>query len=208
MRAFLVGVALAVASILVSPARPAAAGDYPPETGIGASQLLIGTATAAVFLALPLFADGSPFELASYLGLVGGPAAVAGMVCTFGQTSKHYRGRCGSVIAGAYIGALAALPFAWLGSASGGHFDNGDQGKDFTSGPAIGFAIGYAVGAAVGATIAWHRNKEERDLWAHLSAPAAPPGAESQRRTELGWRPAPGARAVTAKTVPLLAFTF
>src|SRR5262249_29613432 len=151
-----------VALLLLAPARAQAmSGDYPPEIGIGAGQLLIGTATASVFLALPVFSNGTPFETFAYVALAAGPAAVGGMVCTFGQTSKHYTGHCMSALAGAYLGALAAAPLAYLGSAAGGgRFDNGDSGKNFTSGGAIGFAAGYAIGAAVGATIAWHLKKE------------------------------------------------
>jgi hypothetical protein len=210
MRAFWVAVTLFVASAVVAPARArAAASDDPPETGIGAGQLVIGAATASLMVALPLFANNTPLQSFSYVSLFAGPAAVGGMVCTFGHTSKHYTGGCGWTILGAYLGALAALPASWLGSAGGGHFDNGDEGKDFTSGGAIGFAIGYAIGAAVGATIAWHLTKEERDVWAaRFGAPPAPPGVESLRWSELGGRPAPPARAAVAKTVPLLGFAF
>jgi len=208
------GVTVAVVAVVgLAPARAAvAAGDYPPEIGIGAGQLLIGTATAAAFLALPAFADGSPLETFAYGALAAGPAAVAGMICTFGHTSKHYTGGCGRVVLGAYLGAIAAAPLAWLGSvATTSHFDNGDEGgRDFTSGPAIGFAIGYAVGAAVGATIAWHRSKQERDLWSGLAAPPAAPGAESRRWCELAGRPMidRGRRAAPGITAPLLTLTF
>jgi hypothetical protein len=197
--------------MLLAPAQASArGGDNPPEIGIGAGQLLIGTATASVFLALPAFSNNSPFETIAYVALATGPAAVGGMVCTFGKTSKNYRGTCLPVLAGAYLGALAAAPLAWIASAvGGGSFDNGDGGKNFTSGPAIGFAIGYAVGAAGGATVAWHWTKEERDIWSHLGTPPVPPGVESQRWFDLGARPSSGPRAASAgRAAPLLAFTF
>ena len=210
MRAFglIVGIA-AVISLAPARARAAASSDYPPEVGIAASQLLIGTATASVFFVLPVFTDGTPLGTFAYALLPVGPAAVGGMVCTFGHTSKYYTGSCKPALIGAFLGGLAVVPFTLFGSASGGGpFDNGSDGKNFTSGSAIGFAIGYALGTAFGATIAWHMYKEERGLWSHLGAPPAVPGAESLRWSELAWRPAPAAHAPAGKTTTLLAFTF
>ena len=196
-------------AVVVFASRPAAASDdIPPEIGIGASQLLIGAATASVALAIPVFLDGTPLQTVSYAVLFVGPAAVGGMVCTFGQTSKHYRGDCLPAIVGAYIGSLAGIPLALLGGAAGHNsFDNGDGGRDFTSGTAIGFYIGYGLGAAVGATIAWHRSKEEKSTWS-LFAPPPPPPAAGASWPELRWRPTPGAHRSAAMTVPVLAFTF
>jgi len=208
MRAFLVGVVLAVASVFVGPVRPAAAGDYPPETGIAAGQLLIGTLTASVFVVLPVFGNNTPFETVMWAAQIAGPAAVGGMVCTFGHTSKHYTGGCGPVVLGAYLGALAVVPFTLIGSAAGGSFHDEEGNANFTSGAAIGYAIGYAVGAAVGATIAWHLEKEERSLWSNLGAPPAAPCLESRRWLELAWRRTSGGRAAPATSVPLLAFPF
>jgi len=199
----------AALAVVLFASRPAAASDdIPPEIGIGASQLLIGTATASVALAIPLFADGTPLQTVSYGILFIGPAAVGGMVCTFGQTSKHYRGDCLPVLVGAYIGALAAIPLSLLGGGADHHsFDNGDQGKDYRAGSAIGFIIGYGLGAAIGATIAWHRTKEEKSTWSLFAAPPPPPAAGASW-PELRWRPAPGARSAAALTAPVLAFTF
>lgn len=175
---------------------------------MGSGQLLIGTATASVALAIPLFADGTPLQTVSYAVLFVGPLAVGGMVCTLGQTSKHYRGDCLPALVGAYVGALAAFPLALLGGAADAHsFDNGDQGKNYTAGSAIGFIIGYGLGSAVGATIAWHWTKEEKSTWSVFAAPLPPPAA-SASWPELRWRPAPGARSTAAMTVPVLAFTF
>lgn len=199
----------AALGLVVFASRPAVASDdLPPEIGLGAGQLLIGTATASVALAIPLFADGTPLQTVSYAVLFVGPLAVGGMVCTLGQTSKHYRGDCLPVLAGAYLGALAAVPLALFGGAVDHHsFDNGDQGKDYTAGSAIGFIIGYGLGSAIGATVAWHRSKEERSAWS-LFAPPPPPPATIASWPELRWRPAPGARSTAAMTVPVLAFTF
>jgi hypothetical protein len=112
------------------------------------------------------------------------------------------------VIGAAYLGALAAIPLTLLGSATGGSFRDEEGNKHFTSATAIGFAVGYAVGAAIGATIAWHRNKETRDVLSRLGAPPAPASAQSVPWLELDGRPASGARTRGGKTVPLLAFTF
>lgn len=210
MRAFSLMVVGAASVLAVCAPRTASASDeVPPEIGIGAGQLLIGTATATAVLAIPFFADGTPAETIAFLALLPGPAAVGGMVCTLGQTSKHYRGNCLPVIGGAYLGALTAIPLAMLGGAAGGRsFDNGDEGgRNYTSGSAIGFIIGYAVGSAVGATIAWHHYKEENSTWSWLAAPPPPNGA-AERWPELRWRPVPGARTATAMAVPLLSFTF
>jgi hypothetical protein len=208
MRAFSLAVVAVFGLALAAPRTASASNEFPPEIGLGAGQLLIGTATATAVLAIPLFSEGTPIELIAYAVLLPGPAAIGGMVCTLGQTSKHYRGDCLPVIGGAYLGALASIPLALLGGAADSRsFDNGDQGRNYTSGSAIGFIIGYAVGSALGATIAWHKYKEEKSAWSWFAAPPPPNGA-AERWSELRWRPVPGARAATAATVPLLSFTF
>jgi len=207
MRAFLVGAAatLALASLAARPVRAEVA----PETDIGAGQVLVGTATGAAALSLPVFTDGTPLQPVAFVLLAAGPAAIGGMVCTLGQTSRRYTGRCGPVIGAAYLGALAALPLTFVGGwVKGDSFRDDEGNQHFTSGPAIGSAVGYAVGAAIGATIAWHRNKETRDVLSRLGAPPAPASAQSLPWLDLDARPAPGGRARAGKTVPLLAFTF
>jgi len=210
MRALRAAVVVIALALLSPPRSSAAAGDLPPETGLGAGQVLIGTATASLALALPVFTVGSPFEMVAYGLLAAAPAAVGGMVCTLGQTSKHYVGRCGPVVGGAYIGVLAAIPLALIGSAAGhSSFDGGDEGgRNFTSGGAIGFALGYAIGSAVGATLAWHLRKEERNVWSGLAAPPAPPPAEAQAWPELRWRPARGAGSGLIVGAPVMTLVF
>src|SRR5688572_12910175 len=112
MRGFLLAAAVATVLTLSAPrAAVAAPGDNPPpELGLGAGQLLMGTAIASLAIAVPVFLDGTPFELLGLAALVAGPAAVGGTVCTFGQKSKLYEGTCGSALIGAYLGALTSLP--------------------------------------------------------------------------------------------------
>ena len=207
MRAFLVAVVVATALTLSGPrAAVAAPGDKPPpEFGLGAGQLLMGTAIASLTLALPVFLDGTPFELLGLAALFAGPAAVGGTVCTLGQKSKLYEGSCSSPLIGAYLGALVSLP---LGILAGGNADDGSGGTDFASGPAIAFMVGYALGASIGATIGWHLGKEERSVWSRLSTPPPLSGADDQRWPELRWRPVRGARVAPAVSVPLLVFAF
>src|SRR5262245_56097285 len=149
MRGFGLTIVAVLALMLFAPRSPALAADAPPEFGLGAGQVLIGTATASLALAIPLFAADTPFETASFAALVGAPAAVGGMVCTLGQTSKHYRGGCLPVVAGAYIGALASLPALAIGLSN----DHG-YGRDFGASASIAFMISYALGTALGATVA------------------------------------------------------
>ena len=132
------------------------------------------------------------------------------MVCTLGQTSRHYTGGCGPALAGAYLGALAALPLALLGGAAGHTDFHDDEGNtNFSSGSAIGFAIGYALGAAIGATIAWHRAKEKRDVVLPRLAASPPPArADAVPWAELTGRAGAGARASRGNMMQLLAFTF
>ena len=153
MRAFLLAAVVATVLTLSGPrAAVAAPGDNPPEIGLGAGQLLMGTAIASLALALPVFLDDTPFELLGLAALFAGPAAVGGTVCTLGQNSKLYGGTCGSAIVGAYLGAIAAFPLALLWLAP----DDDDGGNKYASGPAIAFMVGYALGTSIGATIGWH----------------------------------------------------
>jgi len=206
MRGFLLAAVVATALTLSGPrAAVAAPGDNPPEIGLGAGQLLMGTAIASLALAVPVFLDGTPFELLGLAALFAGPAAVGGTVCTLGQNSKLYGGSCRSALVGAYLGAMVSFPLALL---AGGDIDDGSGGTDYTSGTAIAFMAGYALGASIGATIGWHIGKEERSVWSRLST--APPlsVADDQRWPELRWRPVRGARVAPSVSVPLLVFAF
>src|SRR6187551_3829522 len=148
--------------LLLSPPTASAEG-LPPETGLAAEQIVLGAATAAVAMLVPVAAQDTPYQPAGFVSLLAGPAAVGGIVCIIGQGSKHYRGGCSSTMIGAYLGALASIPLAFLGAqADDDPFDGGDDGSNFFAGRAIGFMVGYVVGAAVGATIGWHASKEER----------------------------------------------
>lgn len=209
MRGFLLAAAVATVLALSGPrAAVAAPGGNPPEIGLGAGQLLMGTAIASLALALPVFLDDTPFELLGLAALFAGPAAVGGTVCTLGQNSKLYGGTCGSAMIGAYVGAIAAVPLAILGVATSN--DDGDGGNKYASGSAIALMVGYALGTSIGATIGWHLGKEERSVWSRLRPPPPPPlsGADDQRWPELRWRPVRGARVAPAVSVPLLVFAF
>ncbi len=201
---------LAASVLAASVPRPAAAADdVPPEVGLGAGQLLIGTATASLALAVTGFTDGTPFQLVGLGALFAGPAAVASMVCKLGQTSRHYVGGCGPVMGGAYLGALASLPFLLIGMATADSgFEGNDGGHDYSSGVAIGFMAGYALGSAIGATIAWHASKDERSVWSRLGPPPPLPAPGDNAWPELRWRRVPAARAPAAVAVPVLAFSF
>jgi len=205
MRGFLRAAAVATVLALSAPrAAVAAPGDNPPEIGLGAGQLLMGTAIASLALALPVFLDGTPFELLGLATLFAGPAAVGGTVCTLGQNSKLYAGTCGSAMIGAYLGAIAALPLALVGVAP----DDDDGGNKYASGSVIALMVGYALGTSIGATIGWHVGKEERSVWSRPSTPPPLLGADDQRWPELRWRPARGARVAPSVSVPLLVFAF
>jgi len=205
MRGFLLAAAVAIVVMLSGPrAAVAAPADNPPEIGLGAGQLLMGTAIASLALALPVFLDGTPFELLGLAALFAGPAAVGGTVCTLGQNSKLYGGSCRSALIGAYLGALLALPLGILGGDSG----DGEGGTNYASPAAILFMVGYALGTSIGATVGWHIGKEERSVWGGVSAPPVISGADDQRWPELRWRPMRGARVAPGVSVPLLVFAF
>jgi hypothetical protein len=207
MRRFLLAAAVATVLALSGPrAAVAAPGDNPPEIGLGAGQLLMGTAIASLALALPVFLDGTPFELLGLAALFAGPAAVGGTVCTLGQNSKLYGGTCGSAMIGAYLGAIAALPLAFVAVAPDN--DDGDGGNKYASGSVIALMVGYALGTSIGATIGWHVGKEERSVWSRRSTPPPLSGADGQRWPELRWRPVRGARVAPSVSVPLLVFAF
>jgi hypothetical protein len=200
---------LAAAVLASSIPRGAAASDVPPEIGLGAGQLLIGAATATVALAIPVFAQDTPFELLALGALFAGPAAVASMVCKLGQTSKHYVGGCGPTVGGAYLGALVGVPFALLAIGDSDSGESGIWGTDYGAPAFIGFLIGYGLGTAAGATIAWHASKQERSVWSRLGPPPpAPSAAGDGAWPDLRRRAPAGARGPAALTVPLLAFTF
>jgi hypothetical protein len=206
MRGFVLAAVAATVLTLSGPRAAAAApGDNPPEIGLGAGQLLMGTAIASLTLGLPVFLEGTPFELLGLVALVAGPAAVGGTVCTLGQNSKLYGGTCSSTLLGAYLGALMSLPLALV---AGGDAGDGNGGTDYTSGTAVSFMVGYALGASIGATLGWHLGKEERSVWSRLSTPPPLSGADDQRWPELCWRPMRGARAAPGVSVPLLVFAF
>lgn len=205
MRGVLLAAAVAIVLMLSGPrAAVAAPADNPPEIGLGAGQLLMGTAIASVALAVRVFSDGTPFELLGVAALVAGPAAVGGTVCTLGQNSKVYGGSCKSALVGAYLGALVSVPLAVLAANSG----DGIDGTDYAAGPAILFMVGYALGTSIGATVGWHVGKEERSVWGGVTTPPPLPGADDQRWPELRCRPVRGARVAPGVSVPLLVLAF
>ena len=199
--------ASAVCLSLLSP--PAAsAEDRPPETGLAAEQLVLGAATAAVALLVPVAAQDTPYQPAGFVSLLAGPAAVGGLVCILGQGSRHYRGGCSSTLIRAYLGALASIPLAFLGAQVDDRpFDEGDQGSNFATGSAIGFMVGYVLGTAVGATIGWHASKEERSAF-ELGRLAPPSPSPAEDWPELRRRPGPATRDPGRANIWLAAFSF
>ena len=193
-------------SLLSPPA--ASAEDRPPETGLAAEQLVLGAATAAVAMLVPVAAQDTPYEPAGFVSLLAGPAAVGGIVCVIGQGSRHYRGGCSSTLIGAYLGALASIPLAILGAqVDDGPFDESDQGSDLFTGSAIGFMVGYILGTAAGATIGWHASKEERSAF-ELGRLAPPSPSPADEWPELRRRPGPGTRDPGRANIWLAAFSF
>jgi hypothetical protein len=182
-------------------------GPPPSEGGLGAVQVVTGT-LGMLLITFPIVL------VASYAGgalgvpaLLAGPAIGGSIVCAVGRKSAYYEGGCGPAIAGAYLGALTAIPLAYYGCMS----DHSDSDFGCIGGLLLGFAAGYFVGTAAGATIGWHLGKTPRARIGHaaLSAPPPPPPADDW--PELRRRPAItglAGREGPRVAVPLLALSF
>jgi len=186
------------------------------EVGRGAGQIAVGTVGMALMGAAAVGAGEGAGAGAAVVFLLAGPLTGGLIVCGIGRTSAYYEGGwgCGSTLAGAYIGALTAIPLALIIA------DNcqpdpayaGYEGRAFEClGPALaGFAIGYTLGTALGATIGWHLGKKPRAA-PDGRVPAAPAPAVptlGQEWPELHRRPPGPAPRAARLSLPLLAFSF
>lgn len=186
------------------------------EVARGAGQIVLGTVSMALLGAAAIGAGEGGGAAAAVVVILAGPLAGGLIVCGIGRTSAYYEGGwgCGSTLAGAYIGALTAIPLALI-IAENCEPDPayaGYEGRAFEClGPAlVGAAIGYTFGTAVGATIGWHVGKKPRAATGGPgpAAPAPVVPTLGQEWPELQRRPSGPAPRVARLSLPLLAFSF
>jgi hypothetical protein len=199
--------ALALALVL-RPGAVAAASPPPVQVGsaarsepgriageIVASTLVMGLGLGSVIL--------DPSVLSPFV-VVAAPFVAAGVVCEIGSSSDVDEGRCGAAIAGAYVGALAAIPGGFVGYAFGDHSD------PLSGAVAVGLGalVGYAIGTTAGGVIGWNLSRTPRPLPGFRAATAtADDAAEAASdvaaaRRELG---RPAARGIS---IQLLSMSF
>jgi hypothetical protein len=197
-------------------APPPAPGPPRPETteaepGRVIGQIVLGAGAMALTGAVAVGASAATNSPApAFLFLLAGPGLGGWFVCGIGRNSKYYDGRCGAAIGGAYLGALTAVPLAFLFGelCTPSPTSGGDEGinLDCLGAAVLGFAIGYTVGTAVGATIGWQLDKKPRAVPVAQGLPAldAPGDDWAALRRHASLSGGRGARVA----VPLLAFSF
>jgi hypothetical protein len=149
--------------------------------------------------------------VASALAL--GPLLGGFVVCGVGSSSKVYEGSCGPAIGGAYLGALLAIPAAYIGCSLDRGSGGPDSGDVCLGGAILGAAAGYVFGTSIGATVGWHLGKRPRGerppAIAAMAAPATLTGAPaSDAWPELRGRPAASAPQGTRVSFSLLSLQF
>jgi hypothetical protein len=178
----------------------------PSEVGLGALQIVGGTFGMAL-VAVPIaLAAGIGSPSLGVAALLAGPAFGGYMICAMGRSSHYYEGSCAPAIAGAYLGALTAIPLAYWGCMN--DHGSGDDDIGCVGGLLVGFAAGYFIGTAVGATIGWHLGKTPRARTREVALSAPPPPPPSDDWPELRRRPAFAGNQGARVTVPVLAFAF
>jgi hypothetical protein len=174
----------------------------PPEIGLGLLQLVVGP----VAMLGTVVATNALFDVHEGLGFASltlGPAVGGLIVCGIGGMSRDYDGSCTGPVAGAYLGALTAIPLALFGC----WLDAPDADSGCAEGATLGFAAGYLVGTAVGATIGWHLGKRLRDAQLALGQPR--PGVLSAAWLELQRRRTSSSdRGGKPVAVPVLQLSF
>lgn len=177
----------------------------PPPTGIEPSivvtQALLAGAISLV-AATQMFPDPLSETNLVIMGLT--PLAVGGVVCAVGSGSERVEGSCLSSLAGAYLGAGAAVGLFYLGYALDRASDDNDSDVHipiFT----FFFAAAGVVIQPVAAMGAWHGFSHKRPGAPVLNPAPLPPPPRSafapERRRGLAL--APG-----QVTVPLLSLGF
>lgn len=185
---------------------PPALGEPPPEAGLVAEQLALGTVSAvfaglgAAGLALSEHAGG--YEISA--GLMATAILPGAAVCTLGGSSPWYDGSCAGPIVGAYLGVAAVgIPVAF--AVRGWTYQDSDGGNFVSPSAALVTWAAAAFGAALGATIGWHAMKHRRPPAAGV-ARAEPAPATPARGPEVPLRQL--AQAPGSVAIPVLAFTF
>jgi hypothetical protein len=186
----------------------------PNEGGLGAAQVLLGTGVVVLSEAAMLAGNAQEHaDLAVPIVLIG-PLIGGFVVCGVGASSKAYEGRCAPAVGGAYVGALLAVPAAFLGCyLNKGSSSGGDNGSPCAAGALVGGSIAYVIGTGVGATVGWHAGKRPRRERARALAALAPPPALTAAPANDAWpelrsRPAASAPQGTPLMLSLLSLRF
>jgi hypothetical protein len=172
------------------------------DAGIVVGQVLVGYLTSVVAGSIALVAvfvgggGGAVFVLAA-------PVATGGVVCGIGSFSDMNTGSCSSALAGAYLGALLAIPTALLTARQ-----SGSSYADVLFG---GFA-GYILGMTIGSVIAWNVTKEPKKEPLARAAAVDPAIVAEGAAERAAWseplRRRGAADAAARVVVPVLAFAF
>ena len=205
MRGFLLAAAVATVLTLSGPrAAVAAPGDNPPEIGLGAGQLLIGTAIASVALRGARVSRRHAGRAArpGRADRRSGGCRRHGVHARSEQQAlwRNLRIRDDRCVSGCDSGPPTGL-LAW-------HADDDDGGTNTRRDPPsrswLATRWARRSGRPSGGTSARRSAASGRGV----SAPPVLSGADDQRWPELRWRPVRGARVAPAVTVPLLVFAF